>query len=33
VSNYRIQIDDVIRDATPDEIAEIEAFRAEFAEE
>lgn len=28
---YKIQIDDVIRDATPEEIAEIEADKAEFA--
>jgi hypothetical protein len=28
---YKIQIDDVIRDATPEEIVEIEADKAEFA--
>lgn len=26
---YKVQIDDLIRDATPDEIAQIEAIRAE----
>lgn len=28
---YKVQVDDVIRDATPEEIAEIEAYKAEFA--
>jgi hypothetical protein len=29
---HKIQIDDIVRDATPDEVAEIEARAAEVAE-
>ena len=29
---YKIQIDDLVRDATPEEVAEIEARAAEVAE-